>query len=161
MKKYVFLILSLFIIVSCPAPFHDYVFVKNGKTEKEYTIELDEISISFSGKYKWSGENSIYTAIGVGVNNKSAGIITVDRKNMIINSKDFHFKNNTTNKITISPMSQDVVMLEYEAFFFHSSSIPKNAIFFLKSNGIEINGKSIKVEQISFIPEENVQVATE
>lgn len=166
MKKYVFLILSLCILVNCPAPFHDYVFVKNGKTEKEYTMVLNEISINFSGKYSWRGKGSIYTAISIEINNESADSVIINRKNMIIDSKYFHFKNNTTNKIPTPSMSQKSFWLEYDAdavpsLLANEFTIPKDEILTLRPNGIEIKGKSIKVEEISFIPEENVQAAVE
>lgn len=158
-KKYIFLFSLFFILLSCPSPSFDYVILKNGQAKKGYAVIYNNIKMNFSGQYRWIAGVSIYTTIAIEINNESNNNLIVDRQNMIIDSKYFHYKNHTDNKITVPSKSVNTIMLEYSSkipytIISDSLKLPKDEMLTLIPNGFEINGEILKVEKIYFKPEE-------
>jgi hypothetical protein len=167
MKFIYIIVFSLsFIFLGCPSPPHNYTVVKTKVTAVDCDIIHKKVMMKFSGRYRWIGGSTIYSEIAIVIKNDSNNDVFVNRENMFLYSKYFEYTNHTTNEIKILSKSRNAVMLEYSADYAPSIlqvpfKMPKDEVLSLKLDGVKINGKSIKVEQISFIPEENVQVATE
>ena len=154
-----YIIILLFILYGCPAPKYDYLVLSDDGYKKEYDLNLENISLTFKGGYRWLGTNSIYTEIGIKINNLSKYEITVDRSKMLLISKYFDYRNTTVNSLSISPKSENSFILEYISHYdtkilIEPWKIPPDEKLSLKPEGFEINGKKLDIKTIYFKPEE-------
>jgi hypothetical protein len=161
MKKSILfsLVMSTIMFVTC-TPQLFYNITNNNSSVYEYQINtrLKSINISVFANYSWVGKNAIETALNFYVENDSKYEILVDTKNMLISSKFFDYKIKPKN-VTIEPQSNHIFWLEYKAVFdphiyLKSGEMPKDEELILMVKGFSIKGRTLPIDDISFVPKE-------
>jgi len=154
--------ITISLLLSCQ-PDLTYKITNRENNKHEYTINtrLRNVSISFFANYSWIGNDTTKTAINIHIENGSRFEIKIDRKEMLIISRTFNYKNLMDKPIVIKPKSNRSFWLDYEAVFNPAilakpKQMPKDEELILMPKGFKVNGKILAIEDISFVPHEKI-----
>ena len=159
--------LVTFLVVNCQ-PQLTYKITNKENNKHEYTINtrLRGVDISFFANYSWVGNDTIKTSINVHVENGSRFEIQIDRREMLIISGTFNYKNVIEGPIVIKPKTNRSFWLEYEAIFDPNilakpKQIATDEKVILMPKGFKIKEKTLPIEDISFVPNDNSKIRTD
>jgi len=148
-------------VFSCK-DFYNYIITNDAFNQKKYKIidQTSNVEYEFTGRYTWI-VGDLYSSIRIRIKNRSDDELVFRSGKMQLVSKNYDYRLISGDyDIKIEPYKEDVFVLEYLAEFPYEKEhkLPNDEELRLIVNGVELNGQSLAIEDIYFVPETALDV---